>query len=51
MEPGDIHIYEVDMPENLRCEIERLLAEWGYLVARKERELYINLHWFTKGHC
>ena len=48
MEPGDIHVYDVDMPEELRFEIERLLAAWGYVIRRKEREIYINLEEFRK---
>lgn len=48
MEPGEIHVYDVDMPDDLRCEIERLLAAWGYVIARKEREIYINLQEFRR---
>ena len=48
MERGDIHIYDVDMPEDLRCEIERLLTRWGYAIMRKEREIYINLEEFRQ---
>ena len=48
MDRGEIHVYDVDMPEGLRCEIERLLAAWGYAIQRKEREIYINMEEFRR---
>jgi hypothetical protein len=48
MEPGEIHVYDVDIPPELRSEIEQLLARWGYVIRRTGHEIYIHQEIFQK---